>query len=150
MAYQAKRMKKVIEVFELVDENEQVVERLQVELDAGSMLEKLRKKYVNLIHAQQKAQKMKLDLGNEETILEGYTMLGTAVCDLIEAVFGKDDTKKILNFYEDNYLELFREVIPFITCTILPRVNKIAKQNKQEILSRYNRKQRKQFKRGMR
>ena len=98
MAYQARRMKKVIEEFELVDENGQVIERLHVELDAGSMLEKLRKKYVNLVRAQQSVQKIELDMGDEK-VLEGYNVLGAAVCDLIEAVFGKEDTQKIMKFY---------------------------------------------------
>ncbi len=148
MAYQAKRVKKVIEEFELVDEEGQVAEKLQVELDAGAMLEKLRQKYLNLVHAQQSVREIRLDMGDEK-VLEGYNVLGTAVCDLIESVFGKADTKKIMNFYKDNYVELFKQVIPFITEVVLPRVNDVAKKNRQEILSRYNRKQKIQFGKGL-
>lgn len=149
MAYQAKRIKKVIEEFELVDENGQVTEKLHVELDAGSMLEKLRKKYVNLVRAQQSVRKIKLDMGDEK-VLEGYNVLGVAVCDLIEAVFGKEDAHKIMRFYEDNYVELFKQVIPFITDIVLPKVNEVAKKNRQEILSQYNRKEKMRFKKGLR
>lgn len=148
MAYQARRMKKVIEEFELVDENGQTIECLQVELDAGSMLEKLRKKYVNLIRAQQGVQKIELDMGDEK-VLEGYNVLGIAVCDLIEAVFGKEDTQKIMRFYENNYVELFKQVIPFITDIVLPKVNEVAKRNRQEILSQYDRKEKLRTKKGL-
>lgn len=148
MTYQARRMKKVIEEFELVDENGQIIERLYVELDASSMLEKLRKKYINLVRAQQSVRKIELDMGDEK-VLEGYNVLGAAVCDLIEAVFGKEDTQKIMKFYENNYVELFKQVIPFITDVVLPKVNEVAKENRQEILSQYNRKEKLRNKKGL-
>ncbi len=150
MAYQARRFKKVIEDFELVDENNQIIERLHVELDAGSTVEKIRQKYIKLVRANREIQNVHTDINSEEEILNAYSFLGTAVSDLIEAVFGKEDTEKILKFYENNYVELSQEVIPFITQVVLPKLNEVAKQNKQNILSGYNRKQQRMLsKKGM-
>ena len=150
MAYQARRFKKVIEDFELVDENNQIIERLHVELDAGSIVEKIRQKYIKLVRANREIQNVHTDINSEEEILNAYSFLGTAVSDLIEAVFGKEDTEKILKFYENNYVELSQEVIPFITQVVLPKLNEVAKQNKQNILSGYNRKQQRMLsKKGM-
>ena len=150
MAYQARRFKKVIEDFELVDENTQIIERLHVELDAGSIVEKIRQKYIKLVRANREIQNVHTDINSEEEILNAYSFLGTAVSDLIEAVFGKEDTEKILKFYENNYVELSQEVIPFITQVVLPKLNEVAKQNKQNILSGYNRKQQRMLsKKGM-
>lgn len=141
MAYQARRSKKVIEEFELVDENNQVIERLHVEIDAGSMLQKIRQKYVDIIRGKQKIEELKSNADKEQEILEAYTVLGSTVCDSMEAVFGKTDAEKILTFYKEDYVELVKEVLPFITEVVLPKVNEIAKQNKKEILSNYNRRQ---------
>lgn len=145
MAYQAKRSKKVIEEFELVDENNKVVERLHVELDTGSVVEKIRQKYVNLTRVHRDIQHIQAGINSEDEVLNAYTLLGTATVDLIESVFGEEDTEKILKFYENDYTEMSVEVIPFITQVVMPKLNEMVKQNKQIILSKYNRKTRRRF-----
>lgn len=61
---------------------------------------------------------------------------------MLEAVFGTEDAKVILEFYNNRYIELCNEVVPFIMDVVIPEVRKIAKQNKKATLSQYNRKQR--------
>ena len=56
----------------------------------------------------------------------------------------------IFDFYEDNYIDMVKEVIPFISGVVLPKMNEIAKENKKQILSGYNRKQRRGFMKVMR
>ena len=141
MAYQAKRSKKVIEDFELVNENGQVEHTLHVSLDAGSIVEKIRRKYVDLLRAQKKCADINMK-DDAEKVQEAYTELGMAVVSIIEAVFGSEDGAIILAFYEDNYVEMSKEVIPFISGIVLPKVNDIVAENKRQILSGYNRKQR--------
>lgn len=145
MAYQAKRLKKVIEEFELVDENGIVVEQLHVELDAGKMAEKINGKYIALIRAQADATKIHAGINSNEEVQNGYVRLGVAVTDMIEAVFGAEDTAKILAFYEKDYIVMTREVIPFISSIVIPKLRDVAQQNKRQVLSQYNRKQRRSF-----
>lgn len=142
MAYQAKRSKKVIEEFELVDENNKVVECLQVDLSAPGLTEKIRQKYVALVNVQQEVQAINASNNTQEEVMQACTLLGTAVVDLIEAVFGREDAEKIVAFYEDGYSEMVVEVLPFISEVVLPRLNEIRKEQKKATLSKYNRRRR--------
>lgn len=142
MAYQAKRSQKVIEDFELVNENGQIETTIHVYIDADSMVEKIRKKYVTLVSAHGEMLKIQEKITDKEVLHNIYEKVGRAEIDLIEAVFGEEDTKKILEFYGERYVEMAKEVMPFISEIILPKIEKIAKQNKKELLSKYNRKQR--------
>lgn len=150
MAYQAKRRKRYIEDFELVDENGEVVKTLQVSLDADDMIVKLSRKRTALVHAYQEAGNRKEGTESTEDYEKRLEMLGNAVVDLLEAVFGEEDTKTIVAFYENRYVEMCKEVIPFITQCVIPRCAKIKRENQKSILQSYNRKQRRTlFKRGL-
>lgn len=149
MAYQATRSKKVIEDFELVNENGEVEHTIHIELDAGSMVEKIRRKYVDLVRAQSKCAGICAEKNSAEEVQTAYTELGEAVVAIIEAVFGVEDGGKILSFYDSNYVEMVKQVLPFISGVVLPKIDEIAQQNKKDILAGYNRKQRRGFMRVM-
>ena len=142
MAYQAKRRKIYEEDFELLDENGNVVHSLRVSLDADSMVAKLSEKHVALVNALQNVQNTKNTAGED-----ALTVLGNTVIDILEAVFGKDDAKTIIDFYDNRYIEMCQEVMPFVTGTVIPEVRKISQANKKQVLSQYNRKQRRALKR---
>lgn len=149
MAYQAKRCKKVTEDFELVNESGQVVHVLHVELDAGSIVEKINRKYIDLLRAQADTAKISAEFDSATVVQEAYQKLGRAVADIIEAVFGVEDSAKILKFYENNYVDMVKQVIPFISQIIIPKLREISQQNKKEILSSYNRKARRKLLKGL-
>lgn len=142
MAYQAKRRKIYKEDFELLDENGNVVHSLRVSLDADSMVTKLSEKHLALVNALQNVQNAKNTAGED-----ALTVLGNTVIDILEAVFGKDDAKTIIDFYDNRYIEMCQEVMPFVTETVIPEVRKISQANKKQVLSQYNRKQRRALKR---
>lgn len=134
MAYQAKRKKLYEEEFQLTEEDGTVVHILHVSLDADSMVRKLSEKYLELIHALENVKNAKADA-------EGIEVLGNAVISMMKAVFGEEDAKTILEFYDSRYIELCQEVVPFITDVVIPEIRKIANQNKKETLSQYNQRQ---------
>ena len=136
MAYQAHRKKIFRETFELVDENGKVTHSFDVSLDPDNIVKNLSAKYMDLTRALQNVRAAKPD-ADPEVALE---ILGKAVTDLLEAVFGRQDAETILAFYDNRYMEMCREVLPFVTNFVIPEVRKIARENKQQILSRYNRK----------
>lgn len=138
MAYQAKRKKQYKEEFQLVEEDGTVVQTLQVSLDADSMVRKLSEKHAALVRALQDVKKV-------QESEKGLEVLGNVVTDMFEAVFGAEDTKTILKFYDNRYVEMCQEVVPFITTVVIPEVRKIAQANKKDTLSQYNRKQRRKF-----
>lgn len=153
MAYQAKRKAAYTQDFELVDENGNVAHRLSVALDPGSVIEKLNQKYIALVRAQRETSSVETNIqegslnGNEE-FGRAYETLGRASVDLIEAVFGSEDTKIILDFYNGRYVDMISEVAPFITTVVIPDLRRIIQENKKEILNKYNRKQRRAILKG--
>lgn len=154
MAYQARRKKLYTEEFELVNENGTVVHTLKVELEPDTVAKRLSEKQVALMRASRECDKaienLKESTENVENLKanENLEIFGHAIVDLMEACFGKKDTAVILEFYEHRYMELCKEVVPFITQVVIPEVRKMASQNKKAALSGYNRKQRRSFLRG--
>ena len=145
MAYQAKRHKKFQEDFELVNESGEVVHLLHVSLDADDMVVKINRKYTALTKALAETTEIKRKAENPEEIQKSVEILGTAVVDLLEAVFGTEDTEKIIQFYEGRYIEMSQEVIPFITQCVIPKLIEMKKDNKRAVLSGYNRKTRRKL-----
>lgn len=139
MAYQAKRKKLYTEDFELTEEDGRVVYTLHVSLDPDSMAVRLSEKHAALVRALQDVSQAK---ENSDGALE---KIGNAVTDILEAVFGKQDAKTVIDFYQGRYIEMCKEVIPFVTDVVVPQVRNLARENKQSIISSYNRKQRRQF-----
>lgn len=145
MAYQAKRHKKFQEDFELVNESGEVVHLLHVSLDADDMVVKINRKYTALTKALAETTEIKRKAENPEEIQKSVEILGTAVVDLLEAVFGTEDTEKTIQFYEGRYIEMSQEVIPFITQCVIPKLIEMKKDNKRAVLSGYNRKTRRRL-----
>lgn len=145
MAYQAKKHKRFQEDFELVSEEGEVVHTLHVSLDADDMVAKIGRKYAALTKALADTTEMKRKAEDAEEVMLATEALGQAVADLFEAVFGSDDAKTIIEFYEGRYIEMAKEVIPFISHCVIPRMYKIRDENKRRVLSGYNRKTRRRM-----
>ncbi len=133
MAYEAKRKKLYEEEFLLTEEDGTVVHTLHVSLDADNMVKKLSAKHVALSNAMQDVQKIS-DKADEQKL----ETLGNAVVDICEAVFGKEDTQTILEFYDSRYIEMCQEVMPFIVEIVIPQVRRIAKENKKQTMKKYS------------
>lgn len=141
MAYQAKRKAIYTEDFELTEENGTIVHTLHVALDPDNIARKLSEKHIALVRALKDVQSFKQSASEEEKA-RGLEVLGRTVTDLLEAVFGPEDAETIIKFYDNRYVEMCREVVPFITEVVIPRVREQARNNKKAILSSYNRSQR--------
>lgn len=146
MAYQARRNKRYEEDFELVDENGVVQHTLHVSLDADDMVAKINRKYTALVRALADVQEIKREEASNEQLRDAVEKLGRAEMDMFEAVFGAEGAKTIQQFYTDRYIEMAKEVIPFITGVVIPRLAEIKAENKKALLGQYNRvKKRRRF-----
>ena len=145
MAYQAKRHKRFQEDFELVGVDGEVTHILHVDLDADDMIPKINRKYIALTRALSETEKLKRNSNDTEEVQQCFGVLGRAVVDLIEAVFGEEDARTIVEFYENRYIEMTQEVLPFISGVVIPRMTEIRNENKKMTLSGYNRKQRRRL-----
>ena len=141
MAYQAKRKKIYTEDFELTEEDGTVVHTLHVALDPDSVARKLSDKHVALVKALQEVKHV--DAQNAPN--EALETVGSAVMDILEAVFGIEDAAVIRKFYAGRYMELRSEVLQFVTGRVIPEVRRMAQENKKAIAAGYNRKQRRLF-----
>lgn len=142
MAYQAQRAKRFQEDFELVNESGEIVETLHVNLDADDMVVKLNRKYVDLTKALAETNELKRQAKNNEEMEQAFEKLGFAINAMLEAVFGIEDAQKIIKFYDGRYIEMTKEVLPFITQIVIPQCIQIKNENRKSILDSYNRKQR--------
>ena len=141
MAYQAKRSKKYVEDFELVDVEGNIKHTLHISLDADDMTVKINRKYVALTRALSETTEAKRKVETAEDLQGVFETLGNAMVDLLQAVFGEENAKILLDFYEDSYIEISREVLPFISNVVIPRMIEIRKDNQEALLGKYNRKQ---------
>lgn len=141
MAYQAKRSKKYVEDFELVDAEGNIKHTLHISLDADDMTVKINRKYVALTRALSETTEAKRKVETAEDLQGVFETLGNAMVDLLQAVFGEENAKILLDFYEDSYIEMSREVLPFISNVVIPRMIEIRKDNQKALLGKYNRKQ---------
>lgn len=142
MAYQAKRRKQFQEDFELVNEYGTVLHALHVSLDADDMVARINRKYSQLTKTLAKMTELKRQTESGDVTADCLERLGTAVVDLFEAVFGAEDTEIIVDFYNSRYMEMCKEVMPFVTQVVIPRCIEIKQENQKSILQSYNRKQR--------
>ena len=72
--------------------------RLRVSLDADDMVARLSRKYTALMRVYQEMANTKKDTEAIESYEKRLEMLGNAVVELLEAVFGEEDTKTIVPF----------------------------------------------------
>lgn len=145
MAYQAKRSKIYVEDFELVDAEGNIKHTLHISLDADDMTVKINRKYVALTRALSETTEAKRKVETAEDLQGVFETLGNAMVDLLQAVFGEENAKILLDFYEDSYIEMSREVLPFISNVVIPRMIEIRKDNQKALLGKYNRKQKISF-----
>lgn len=146
MAYQLTKSRKYVENLELVDEEGKVIKVIHVEIGAGKIAENLSQKYVEMLKCKRNIDQMSIkakeQISDEETVL-AYTQLGEIVVDMMKIVFGEENTKEILEFYENDYLDIVQQVVPFIVNVILPQVRAISQENRKKILQQYNRRSQK-------
>lgn len=142
MAYQARRHQQFEEDLELLDQDGMTAHIIHVKLDADDVIVKLNRKYTALTRTLTETTALRQKAQTNEEIEECFRTLGSAVTDLFEAVFGDDDAKTVIDFYEGRYIEMIKEIVPFITECVIPRCIEIKKENEQSILKSYNRKQR--------
>lgn len=145
MAYQIKRSKKYIEELQLVDENGAVQHTLQVRLDGDELLRNINGRYLELIKAHKKYSNITAGQMSHEEINTAINDLGKATVDMMITVFGKDDADLIVDFYEGRYVEMSKEITPFMLEVVVPRCQEIIKDNKEQVKAKYNRKQRRKL-----
>ncbi len=144
MSYQVKRSKKITETLELVDADGKIVEVISIDLDVDTVARQISKDHIELVKAGTELQEISESIKDQENpkLQEMMEKYGNAVIKLFNAVFGEENTVKVVKFYENRYVEMSLEVTPFIVNVVLPRVREVAQSARKEVLDKYNRKER--------
>lgn len=140
MAYQIRRTRKFADVLELCGDNGAVERSLNIEIDLDAVSKDFRKTLLAVEESERTLKKLQSE-GNAEAFDEAYCTYGSAVIGLFELTLGKENTKEILDFYENRYTEMSLQVVPYIVNVIIPLIGDTIKQKKRE-LKQLNRRRR--------
>ena len=113
----------VIEDLELDDNGKKLT--LHVDLNVDTILRRYLKAAGDLAQAQQAAR-----TGPTEDRIEA---LGVTILNLFSVIFGDDQAKQLIDFYDGAYTEMLADVTPFINDVVAPKVSEA----QQRIMSQY-------------
>jgi hypothetical protein len=129
MAYQIKRKSKIQETLELVSGDTTLPINVDIDIDRmGAAISDAQDVLVM-------AQKLIEQEPHSAKAQEAY---GSAIIALFAVVFGKENTEKILAFYDGNYEEMLIDVCPFISDVIMPKVKEASEARKAQLLNAAN------------
>lgn len=130
--YTLKRNKKIQEKFKLG--NGRVI---TTNIDAFKVMREFDARYNALAKAEKAAvSALKSKKKNADKLFEAY---GNAVFAVLDLFFGEEQRNYIIEYYENNYVEMTQFVLPFITDKLLPRIMKVLKQQRDELTKKYSR-----------
>ena len=112
--YQIKR-KHIVEDLEIEDNGKTL--KLSVDINVDSMLKAYNSAQYKIAQASNAA---KAAAGDKDMSACEEAM-GDAVLSLFEVIFGQEQTRQIIEFYDNKSLEMLGDIAPFITDVIAPR-----------------------------
>lgn len=136
MAYQVTRSKRITETLELTDEKGNVVDSIDVNLDADAVCTAFRKKQIAVIDAESRLKDVQRK-GLQADLDAAYEAYGDAMLGIFGLIFGDEGTKKILDFYENNYVEMGLQIVPFIREVVIPKLDDALKSRKRQMKNLY-------------
>lgn len=125
--YTVERKKDLIDTLCLKDGEKEL--KIEVKLNLTKTLTTFEKSFRKLQLVQIEIQKGSKD----------FKKMGDAILDVFEIVFGKEDSTKMINFYDGDYTTLLIDVFPFILNVVFPAFEQAKKQRQKEIKQRVNR-----------
>lgn len=67
------------------------------------------------------------------------TGIGECVVDTMKLLLGEENTKELVEIYDEDYTSMLYDVFPYINEVIVPEIQKIAKEKKQQVKTRFKR-----------
>lgn len=129
MTFRIGRTAKISDTLELTDDNGNVVKRLKIELDIDAAARDISEKYSDFICNHKKLKALqRADLQDDFAALS--KQYAENVTELFQMCFGKANTAEIFMFYEGNYFEMVRILIPYIFKRVFPEIKKSMKKQK--------------------
>ena len=130
--YVIKRSENIKETLCLENKDGTIAAKIDVVVDVDTISADYIKKQDTLIAAQ-KAMKMAQKSGNNAGFKHSYELYAAAIVDFMGVVFGKENTCKILEFYDNRYVEMLMQVIPFIKEKFTPAIYRSVGERKKQL-----------------
>lgn len=92
---------------------------LHVDLNVDAIMQRYVAAAKSLAEAQREIRK-----GTDEVKVQ---RLGAAIVDVFGVVFGQEQTKQLIEFYDGAYTEMLADVAPFINDVVAPKINEAQK-----------------------
>ena len=116
MAYQINRKAHVVDEIHLEDNGKELT--VKVDLQVERILRDYNAAWVKIGQAHQKIR----EVSGTEHLDEAEAALGESILALFGLLFGEAQTKAIMDFYDEAYLEMLADFVPYISETIVPKV----------------------------
>lgn len=113
----------VVEDLELEDNGKKLV--LHVDMNVDKILGRYLQVAGELAQAQRAVRAEQTD--------EKVEALGAAILNVFSVIFGDDQAKQLVDFYDGAYMEMLADVTPFINDVVAPKVNEA----QQRIMQQY-------------
>ena len=129
MAYKVRKSSRITEDIELIGANGKVEKVISVDINIDRLMSGFRQAELNLM-------KLQKSIKNKENAqaLENY---GKVFVDYFNMVFGIENTKEMLEFFEGRYTDMFCQLMPFITNVVKPALAQAIAVKKSDIANNY-------------
>lgn len=112
------KTKPFIDTLEIEDEGKTLSITINIRFEQSAPM--IRKAQISLIEAEKRIKENPKDVQN----LEFY---GNAIIALFSAIFGEEQTKQILAFYENAYTDMLTDILPYILQVVIPSMQQYQK-----------------------
>lgn len=96
-----------------------------VSINVGEIARKFSVLYGKIVKLQEEAKKNGKD---PKTLSE----LGDATIDLFRLIFGNENTVEILQMYENDYVTMISDLVPFIVEVVVPKIKNYSESKRRE------------------
>lgn len=130
MAYQIKKTNRITEDVEFLGENGEVELTVELDIDVERIAGDFRKAQIAVMNAEKAAKEKQTD-----EMLEAY---GKAIVEFIRLIFGDENTQKLIKYFDNRYIDMLFQTMPFIYDVVVPSIKKSIQQKKQIIANNHN------------
>lgn len=124
MAYVIERKKRIRDDVVFKDGDKEL--SIFVDLDIESATKRYWKQYETMCIAREK-------LESDPSSAEKQEAFGTAVVSLTAFIFGEDQAKKLLEFYEGREGEMLTDVLPYLCDVVYPKLKEASEQRAKKV-----------------
>jgi hypothetical protein len=125
--YTVTRKNRIKEQLQLCHADGTVALTADVDLNVDAIAGRVSKAYEALAMAQNTLQ----NSPNDPNAAEAY---GRAVLAVFEVIFGEENARNIVAFYENNWTEMLLDLFPFINNEIMPQIRAASEERKAQLL----------------